>query len=101
MRNKPTVEDLEEFCDKLQGPMGDMFHALYRVMGRRMAERGLKWEDFSSQAMLDQFHSAMLEVAPSAFPDADPAEVKNALENVLASVKLETTVNSPSSNAIN
>jgi len=101
MRRQPTVEDLEDFYDKLQGPMGDMFHALYQVMGRRMAERGVRWEDLSSQAIVDQFHAALLEVAPATFPNADQAELHAAIETLFANIELMSAANSPSSDAVN
>jgi len=100
-RKPPTVEDVEEFCDTLQGPMGEMFQALYQVMSRRMAERGVCWEDLSSQAIVDQFHTALLEIAPATFPNADQAELQAAIDAVFANIELENAANSPSSDTVN
>jgi len=101
MSKEPTVEDLEQFCDKLHGPMGDMFHALYEVMGRRLRDREDRGESLTSQGMLDEFDAALVEIAPSALPKADPAELHTAIRTVLASAKMESAANSPSSDAVN
>lgn len=69
---RPTVQDLEDFHEKLQGPLGEMLRAMGEVMNRRLRERGSTWQDLSDPEMIHLFHAAMLEAAPPFYPGVDP-----------------------------
>lgn len=100
MRNRqPTLEDLEDFAASLKGPMGDLLLEAGVIMARRMEQRGVAWSDLSDQAVMDLFHAAFLEAAPSVFAHRDRTEVEEATNALFASIVIELAANIEGSDA--
>ena len=101
MKKETTVEDLEAFSEKLRGPLGVLLRKAGVVMARRMEQRGVEWTDLSDQEVMDLFHAAFLQVAPSVFTHKDPAEVEVATNAMFAAMSIELAANAAGSEACN
>ncbi|WP_313573520.1 hypothetical protein [Brevundimonas sp.] len=88
-----TLEDLEDFAERLQGPLGTALRSTGVILERRMRERGLKWADLDDNQVADLFLAAFLEAAPDAYPQLDRTVVEEAVRTMAANVKMELTAN--------
>lgn len=98
-KRQPTVEDLEDFAESLKGPMGDLLRRAGIIMAGRMDQRGVEWRDLSDQAVMDLFHAAFLEAAPSVFNRRDRDQVEEAANALFASIAIELAANIEGSDA--
>lgn len=99
MRKETSVEDLEAFSEQLRGPMGVLLRKAGVIMARRMEQRGVEWTDLTDQEVMDLFHAAFLEVAPSIFTHKDRAEVEAATNATFAAMAIELAANAEGSDA--
>lgn len=93
MRKPATVEDLEHFWEKLQGPMGVLLREAGVVMAQRMSERKVEWSDLSDEQVMDLFHSAFLQVAPSVYPQLPAEEVEELVRVMFGDVAMQLRAN--------
>lgn len=66
-RKMPTVEELEEFYDQLQGPLGTALRATGVILERKMRTAGVTWADLSDREVADLFMAAFDDAAPKAY----------------------------------
>lgn len=93
-RHFTTVEDLEDFADQLEGPLGAALRSTGIVLERRMREEGLTWPDLDDNQVADLFLTAFLEAAPSAYPQLEREIVEEAVQSLAANVRMELAANS-------
>lgn len=99
-----TVEELEAFWDRLQGPLGAALRMAGEIMAQRLAARGQEVSDLSDDAMLELLYSAFREAAPSYYTDVDRVAVDDALDKMgeaLSAARMDLAGNSVSTGAIN
>ncbi len=101
MRKPPTVEDLEAFARQLKGPMGRLLRRAGEIMATRMSEKRLSWEDLDDVAVARLFASAVMQAAPDAYPDVDPAVVDDALDRMMSGVSMEMAATAASTETVN
>jgi len=61
-----SVEDLEEFWERLQGPLGNALRMAGAIIKQRLDARGLELSDLSDDEMIDLLYSAFREARPAA-----------------------------------
>ena len=101
MPKPPTVEDLEEFWEKLQGPMGVLLKKAGVIMARRLDERRRTWFDLDDMEVLDLFHAAFLEAAPEAYPHRDAASLEEATNMMFAVAAMEMAATADGTDTVN
>ncbi|MGA0543692.1 hypothetical protein ACO2Q1_00290 [Brevundimonas sp. VNH65] len=101
MPKPPTVDDLEDFWDMLQGPTGGLLLQVGAIVGRRLDERRQALADLTDTQMLDLLHPAFLEAAPKAYPQSDAETVANANNAMFALAAMSISANADSTDAIN
>lgn len=101
MPKPPTIEDLEDFWEMLQGSMGDLLREAGVIMARRLDERRQTWADLTDMQVMDLFHAAFLEVAPGAYPRRDAETVEQATNIMFAVAAMELSANADSADAVN
>ncbi|AQR63138.1 hypothetical protein BZG35_16890 [Brevundimonas sp. LM2] len=100
MSKTATVEDLEAFWEILQGQMGRLLGLAGVVMARLMSERKGEWSDLSDQQVMDLFHSAFIQVAPSAYPELPPEEVEELVRTTFADIAMQLRANGDASESL-
>lgn len=101
MRKFPTVEDLEDFWEMLQGPMGGLMRQAGVIMARRLDEGQQTWDDLTDMQVMDLFHAAFLEVAPEAYWNRDAGSVEQATNIMFRVAAMELSANADSTDAVN
>lgn len=101
MPKQPTVADLEDFWEMLQGPMGGLLRQAGVIMARRLDERQQTWADLTDMQVMDLFHAAFLEAAPEAYPHRDAQSVEQATNVMFAVAAMELCANADSTDAVN
>lgn len=96
-----TLEDLEDFAERLNGPLGDALRATGVLLERRLRERSLVWADLDDNQVADLFLTAFLEAAPDAYPHVERAVVEEAVQAMAANVKMELAANAGGSTTPN
>lgn len=97
----PTVEDLEEFHEQLQGPMGTALRATGVILEQRMRERGLSWADLDDHQVVELFLSAFSEAAPDAYPLKNSADLEQAVAAMAESIRMEMAATADGSSTLN
>ncbi|AQR60825.1 hypothetical protein BZG35_03520 [Brevundimonas sp. LM2] len=100
MAKAATVEDLEAFWDLLQGRMGMLLRLAGAVMAQRMEERKVEWSDLSDDQVMDLFHSAFMQVAPSAYPELPAEEVDELVQMTFADIAMQLRANAEASERV-
>lgn len=101
MPKQPTVEELEDFWERLQGPMGDLLRAAGVIIARRMAQRGVEWSDLSDVEVIDLLHAALLQAGSERYPGIDLSAVEAELSTAFADAKLQIAGNAEGNDARN
>ncbi|WP_295042155.1 hypothetical protein [uncultured Paracoccus sp.] len=101
IRRDSTLEDLEEFAEQLNGPLGAVYRATGVILEQRMRERKLTWFDLDDDQLVDMFLIAFQEAAPGAYPHHDRATVEDAVRIMAETVKMELAANVDGSEASN
>lgn len=101
MPKPPTVEDLENFWEMLQGPMGGLLRQAGVIMARRLDGRQQTWADLTDMQVMDLFHAAFLEAAPEAYPHREAETVEQATKIMFAVAAMELVANADSTDTIN
>lgn len=101
MPKPPTLEELENFWEMLQGPMGGLLRQAGVIMARRLDERRQTWADLTDMQVMDLFHAAFLEAAPEAYPHKDAETVEAATNVMFAVAAMEFCANADSTDAVN
>lgn len=99
-----TVEELEAFWERLQGPLGGVLRMAGEIMAQRLTAKGQEVSDLSDDAMLDLLWTAFREAAPSHYQHVDRAVVDDALDAMgaaLAEARLELAGNVLSTGTMN
>lgn len=96
-----TLKDLEDFAERLNGPLGDALRATGVLLERRLRERSLVWADLDDNQVADLFLTAFLEAAPDAYPHVERAAVEEAVQAMAANVKMELAANAGGSTTPN
>ena len=100
MPKTATVEDLEELWEKLQGPFGTLLRQAGTVMAERMSERKVEWSDLSDEEVMDLFHSAFLQVAPSVYPQLPSDDVEELVRVTFGDVAMQLRANAAPSRGV-
>lgn len=98
-----TVEELEAFWERLQGPLGATLRMAGEIMAQRLTARGQEVSDLDD-AMLDLLWTAFREAAPTHYTKVDRATVEDALDKMgeaLAVARLDLAGNAASTDAMN
>lgn len=102
MKREPaTVDDLEAFAERLEGPLGRALLAAGVIIERRMRERGLEWGDLDDQQVVDLFTSAFMEAAPHAYSHIDRLIVEKAVAAMAKCITMELAATSDGSRSMN
>lgn len=101
MPKSPTVEDLEDFWEMLQGPVGGLLRQAGVVMARRLDERQQTLADLTDQQMMDVFQAAVLESASHAYSQTDAEAVREVTHMIFADAAMEMRANAGSTDAMN
>ncbi len=100
-RDERTLEDLEVFSEKLNGPLGVALRAVGVIIERRMRERGQAWADLDDSQVVDLFLTAFMEAAPNAYSHSERAVVEAAVEAMARSIYMELAATADGSRALN
>lgn len=100
-RHPTTVEDLEEFADQLEGPLGTALHSIGIALEKRMREEGLAWSDLDDNQVADLFLTAFAEAAPDAYPHLEREVVEKVVQAIAANLKMELAANAGGSTTLN
>lgn len=92
-RLSTTVEDLEDFADQLEGPLGIALRSTGVALEKRMRDEGLTWSDLDDSQVADLFLTAFLEAAPTAYPHLEREIVEEAVQAMAANVRMELAAN--------
>ncbi|MEN5145580.1 MULTISPECIES: hypothetical protein [Brevundimonas] len=102
MKRRPrTVEDIEDFAERLDGPLGAALHSTGIALERRLREEGLAWADLDDDQVAHLFLTAFLEAAPAAYPHLEREYVEQAVQAMAANVRMELAANAGGSDAWN
>lgn len=97
----PTVEDLEAFYDRLQGPLGDVLRATGVVIERKMRDRGVGFSTLSDLEIVEIFNASFAEAAAHAFPQIDPIVLEASLGAFSANAIMTLATNANSTDTVN
>jgi len=92
-RHPTTVEDLEEFAEQLEGPLGTALHSTGIALEKRMREEGLAWSDLDDNQVAELFLAAFVEAAPDAYPHLEREIVEEAVQAIAANIRMELAAN--------
>lgn len=95
------AEDLEEFAEQLEGPLGTALRSTGVALERRMREEGLAWSDLDDDQVADLFLTAFVEAAPDAYPHLEREIVEEAVQAIAANVRMGLAANAGGSTTPN
>lgn len=101
MRSRPTTEELEDFADRLQGPLGDALRSAGDLVAQRMEENGLGWDDLSERQIAELFLDAFARAAPEAFAHLGAAHGEQAVQEMRATVTMALAATAPGNATVN
>lgn len=101
MRNRPTTEELEDFANSLQGPLGDALRFTGELVAQRMEEDGLGWDDLSERQIAELFLEAFARAAPEAYAHLGTGRVEQAIHQMRANVAMALAANADGSDTLN
>ncbi len=100
-RRQTTLEELEEFHDSLQGPLGRALRDAGIIMNQRLQARGLELSDLSDKEMVQLLTTAFREAAPKHYPHVDRVTLEPRLDAMVAAIGMELAATADSSEAMN
>jgi len=96
-RKKRTLDDVEAFADRLEGPLGTALRAVGAIIERRLRERGQEWSDLSDVEVVDLFVTALMQTAPEAYPSIERKVVEDLVSSMADNIYLELAANAEGS----
>lgn len=100
-REPVAVEDLEDFAEKLEGPLGTALRSTGVILKQRMQERGLTWAELDDRQVADLFMSAFMEAAPDAYPHADRATLEKEIDAIARDIAMQLAANVEENPSVN
>ncbi|UQV19633.1 hypothetical protein MU852_07845 [Brevundimonas albigilva] len=97
----PTVEDLEAFYDRLQGPLGEVLRTTGTVIERKMRERGVDFGALTDLEVVELFNASFAEAAARTLPQIDPVALEASLGAFSANAIMALATNANSTNTVN
>lgn len=99
--HQATVQELEDFWQRLQGPLGAALRAAGDIIATQMRERDIAWDDLDDSQIADLFLAAFAEAALHAYPHMDRSEVEGAISIVAQDIKMQLAATADGSDAVN
>ena len=96
-----TVQELEDFWRRLQGPLGGALRAAGEIIANQMRERAITWAALDDSQIADLFLAAFAEAAMRAYPLMAPSEIEEAISIVAQDIKMQLAATADGSDAMN